>query len=120
MAGGAAEESAPGGVAEGAKEVEVWQEARGNNVYAGGLVGIRHVDLQRFAVDHQLRQVRGGPVDQLEGPSAVEDVPVGHRSPGDPKSDGLVALLEEEAVVAGFEVVGDEEAVLERQGLESV
>ena len=120
VAGGAAEESAPGGVAEESKEVEVRQEAGGNNVYAGGFVGIRHVDLQRLAVGGELCQVRGIPVDQLEGPGAVEDVPVGHHSPGNPEGDGLAALLEKEAVVAGFKVVGHEEAVLERQGLESV
>ena len=120
MSGVAAEESPPGGVAEEAKEVEVRQETGGNNVYAGGLVGTRHVDFQRLAVDGELCQVRRVPVDQLEGPGAVEDVPVGHRSPGNPEGDGLAALLEEEAVVAGCKLVGDEDAALERQGLESV
>ena len=64
--------------------------------------------------------MRGIPFDQLEGPGPVEDVPICHRSSGDPKGNGLVCFLEKEAIVSGFKLVCNEETVFERKGLECI
>jgi len=89
-------------------------------VHSSSLVGIRHLDFQGLALGGEIRQMRGIPFDYLKGPGAIEDMPVGHRSSGDPKGNGLAALLEKKAIVAWGKVVCNEEAVLERERLKCI
>ena len=89
-------------------------------MHSRGLVGIRHLDFQGLALGGEARQMRRIPCDQLKGSSAIKDMPVGYCSSGDPKGNSLVALLEKEAIVPGFKVAGNEEAVLERESLECI